>query len=65
MVGTHLPDNRDRFQSALQRMREAFDGLRGGDLSAEDAEREVWAAYAEAGDLAAGWPTTPLSGASR
>jgi hypothetical protein len=32
VVGTHFPEERDVVQSALQRMREAFDGLRDGQL---------------------------------
>jgi len=28
MVGTHFPDDRDVLESALQRMREAFEALR-------------------------------------
>ncbi len=30
MVGTHFPEDRDILESALQRMREAFEALRDG-----------------------------------
>lgn len=38
MVGTHFPEERDLFESAVQRMREAFEGLRDGRLSPGTAE---------------------------
>ncbi len=46
MVGTHFPEDRDEFESALQRMREAFDGLRDGQLNPWMAEYEFRSAYA-------------------
>jgi TRAP-type C4-dicarboxylate transport system substrate-binding protein len=45
MVGTHFPEERDVVQSALQRMREAFEGLRDGQLDAGTAEDLFLAGY--------------------
>ena len=53
MVGTHYPDDRDLFESALQRMREAFDGLRDGGLSPGAAEDEFLAGYDTVSDMSA------------
>lgn len=61
MVGTHLPDERDRFQSALQRMREAFEGLREAAISIESAELQFRAAYAEVAEIAAGRPSSSVT----
>ena len=38
MVGTHFPEKRDVYESALQRMRAAFEALRDGTLSPGAAE---------------------------
>lgn len=51
MVGTHFPDDRDLFESALQRMREAFDGLREGRLSPGQAEDEFLVGYDTVRDI--------------
>ena len=45
MVGTHFPEERDIYESALQRMREAFEALRDGTLTAGAAEDEFLAGY--------------------
>jgi hypothetical protein len=45
VVGTHFPDDRDLLESALQRMREAFDSLRDGTLTPAAAEEEFMAGY--------------------
>lgn len=45
MVGTHFPEERDVVQSALQRMREAFDGLRDGQLDPGAAQDLFLAGY--------------------
>jgi hypothetical protein len=45
LVGTHFPEERDVVQSALQRMREAFDGLREGRLDPGHAQDLFLAAY--------------------
>lgn len=45
MVGTHFPDDRDVVESALQRMREAFEALRDGRLGPSRAEEEFLAGY--------------------
>lgn len=52
MVGTHFPDDRDVFESALQRMREAFEALRDDRLAASRAEEEFRAGYDTVRDLA-------------
>jgi hypothetical protein len=52
MVGTHFPEDRDEFESALQRMREAFDGLRDGQLSPWMAEYEFRSGYATVQEIA-------------
>jgi hypothetical protein len=51
MVGTHFPDDRDVLESALQRMREAFEALQGGRMAPARAEEEFLAGYDEARDL--------------
>ena len=45
MPGTHFPDDRDVLESALQRMREAFEALRDGRIGASRAEEEFLAGY--------------------
>ncbi len=52
MVGTHIPDDRDHFDSGLQRMREAFEGLRDGRLSAGAAQDEFLVGYDSVRDMA-------------
>jgi hypothetical protein len=52
MVGTHYPDDRDLFESALQRMREAFEGLRDGRLSPGAAQDEFLVGYDSVRDIA-------------
>jgi|HubBroStandDraft_1064217.scaffolds.fasta_scaffold78563_3 hypothetical protein len=51
MVGTHFPDDRDVLESALQRMREAFEALQDGRMAPARAEEEFLAGYDEARDL--------------
>ena len=51
MVGTHFPDDRDVLESALQRMREAFEALQEGRMAPARAEEEFLAGYDEARDL--------------
>ena len=51
MVGTHFPDDRDVLESALQRMREAFEALRDGGMAPARAEEEFLAGYDTARDL--------------
>ena len=51
MVGTHVPDDRDVVESALQRMREAFEALRDGSLGPARAEEEFLAGYDTARDM--------------
>lgn len=51
MVGTHFPDDRDELESALQRMREAFEALRDGQMAPARAEEEFLAGYDTARDL--------------
>ena len=55
MVGTHIPDDRDEFESALQRMREAFEGLRDGRLDGGPAGDEFLAGYDTVRDMASAW----------
>jgi hypothetical protein len=43
--GTHFPDDRDVVESALQRMREAFEALRDGRIAPSRAEEEFLAGY--------------------
>lgn len=45
MVGTHIPDDRDLFDSGLQRMREAFEALRDGRMSPGAARDELLIGY--------------------
>jgi hypothetical protein len=52
VVGTHFPDKRDEFESALQRMREAFEGLRDGQVSSWMAEYEFRSGYAIVQEIA-------------
>ena len=52
MVGTHFPEDRDVFESALQRMREAFDGLQDGHLSPGVAQDEFLLGYDTVRDMA-------------
>jgi hypothetical protein len=51
VVGTHFPDDRDVLESALQRMREAFEALRDARMAPARAEEEFLAGYDEARDL--------------
>jgi hypothetical protein len=51
MVGTHFPEDRDVVLSALQRMREAFEGLRDARLDPGTAEDLFLAGYDELLDL--------------
>ena len=51
MVGTHFPDDRDVVESALQRMREAFEALRDGRLGPNAAEEEFLAGYDTVRDM--------------
>lgn len=51
MVGTHFPDDRDVLESALQRMREAFEALRDGRMTLARAEEEFLSGYDTARDL--------------
>jgi uncharacterized protein (TIGR03086 family) len=51
VVGTHFPDDRDVLESALQRMREAFDALRDRGLPPGLAEEEFLAGYDTARDM--------------
>lgn len=51
MVGTHFPDDRDELESALQRMREAFEALRDGQMTPGRAEEEFLAGYDTARDM--------------
>ena len=51
MVGTHFPDDRDVLESALQRMREAFEALRDGRMTPSRADEEFLAGYDTVRDL--------------
>jgi hypothetical protein len=51
LVGTHFPDDRDVLESALQRMREAFEALRDGRMAPARAEEEFLGGYDTARDL--------------
>jgi hypothetical protein len=51
VVGTHYPEDRDAFESALQRMREAFEALRDGRMAPARAEEEFLDGYDTARDL--------------
>jgi len=51
VVGTHFPDDRDILESALQRMREAFEALRDGQMTPGRAEEEFLAGYGTARDM--------------
>ena len=50
-MGTHFPDDRDVLESALQRMREAFEALRDGRMAPARAEEEFLVSYDTARDL--------------
>jgi hypothetical protein len=52
VVGTHFPEDRDVFESGLQRMREAFEGLRDRRMGAAAAEEEFLAGYDTVRDMA-------------
>jgi hypothetical protein len=52
VVGTHFPEDRDLFESALQRMREAFDGLQNGVMSVGAAQDEFLLGYDTVRDMA-------------
>jgi hypothetical protein len=66
MVGTHFPDDRDVLESALQRMREAFEALRDGGMAPARAEEEFLAGYDTARDLVSAFflarPAVPSRG---
>ncbi len=62
MVGTHIPDDRDEFRSALQRIRAAFDGLCGGDLDAGAAQDEFLAGYDVIEEMSTAWFLGPDRG---
>jgi hypothetical protein len=51
MVGTHFPEERDILESALQRMREAFEGLRDGGLAPGPAQDLFNDGYDEVRDV--------------
>jgi hypothetical protein len=51
MVGTHFPEDRDEFESAVQRMREAFESLRDGRMSPGQAEDEFFLGYDTVKDM--------------
>jgi hypothetical protein len=51
VVGTHFPDDRDVLESALQRMREAFEALRDGRMAPARAEEDFLSGYDTARDL--------------
>jgi hypothetical protein len=51
VVGTHFPDDRDVLESALQRMREAFEALRDGQIAPARAEEDFLASYDTARDM--------------
>ena len=51
MVGTHFPDDRDVLESAVQRMREAFEALRDGRMTPSRAEEEFLAGYDTVRDM--------------
>ena len=51
MPGTHFPDDRDVLESALQRMREAFEALRDGRMTPSRAEEEFLAGYDTVRDM--------------
>jgi hypothetical protein len=51
VVGTHFPDDRDVLESAFQRMREAFEALRDGQMTPGRAEEEFLAGYGTARDM--------------
>lgn len=51
MVGTHFPEERDILESALQRMREAFDGLKDGALTPGAAQDLFNDGYDEVRDV--------------
>ena len=51
MVGTHFPEDRDLLESALQRMREAFEALRDGTTGPAAAEEEFMVAFETVQDM--------------
>ena len=55
VVGTHVPDDRDNFQSALQRMREAFEALRDGRQTPGQAEDDFLSGYDVVADMSTMW----------
>jgi hypothetical protein len=63
--GTHFPDDRDVLESALQRMREAFEALRDGRMTPSRAEEDFLAGYDTVRDLVSIFfltrPTSPPS----
>ena len=65
MVGTHYPDDRDVLESALQRMREAFEALRDGQLTPGRAEEEFLAGYGTARDMVSAFFLTQPTSSSQ
>ena len=51
MVGTHFPEDRDVFESALQRMREAFEAVQNGRMSPGVAQDEFLLGYDTVRDM--------------
>ena len=65
MVGTHFPDDRDVLESALQRMREAFEALQDGRMAPARAEEEFLAGYDTARDIVSAFFLAQRTSASR
>jgi hypothetical protein len=65
VVGTHFPEDRDLLESALQRMREAFEALRDGRLAPSAAEEEFLAGYDTVRDMASTFFLTQRTSPSR
>ena len=65
-MGTHFPDDRDVLESALQRMREAFEALRDGRMAPARAEEDFLTGYDTARDLISAFflaqPMSPAGG---
>lgn len=55
MVGTHIPDDRDQFMSALQRMRAAVDDLCGGLVEPGEARDDFLAGYGIIESMSTAW----------
>lgn len=65
MVGTHFPEDRDVFESALQRMREAFEALRDHRMGAAAAEEEFLGGYDTVREMASTFFLTQRTSPSR